>query len=212
VDEFLFKGRTLLSETDYDIIQKVLSGDKGSFAHLVDRHGEKAMTLAMRILKNKQDAEEALQDAFIRAYNALPRFEWKASFSTWFYRIVYNVCVSALERRPGEVFVSVDEESSDGEKLREVESGAPLPDAAYESAEAQKIVHEEIERLPDVYGATFALFVVQEMSYQEIVEVTGLPLGTIKARLFRARTMLKDALVRRLGEGAGVRKSKEIAA
>ncbi|MGH2569447.1 MAG: sigma-70 family RNA polymerase sigma factor, partial [Bacteroidota bacterium] len=79
-----------MADQDFEIIQRVLTGEKRSYAVLVDRHKDRAMTLAMRMLKNREDAEEALQDAFIRAFNALPRFERKSSFSTWFYRIVFN--------------------------------------------------------------------------------------------------------------------------
>jgi len=78
--------------SDQDILQRVLQGDQKAFGEIVDRHKDRAMTLAMRILKNKQDAEEAVQDSFVRAYQALGRFEWRSSFSTWLYRIVFNVC------------------------------------------------------------------------------------------------------------------------
>ncbi len=88
-----------MQKNDVAIVQKVLGGDKRAYAELVDRHKEKAMTLAIRMLKNREDAEEAIQDTFVRAFNALPRFEWKSSFSTWFYRIVYNVCATHLTRR-----------------------------------------------------------------------------------------------------------------
>lgn len=154
------------------------------------------MTLAMRMLKNREDAEEALQDAFVRAFNALPRFEWKSSFSTWFYRIVYNVCVTALSKRGEEHHTSLDDEKDEFNPPSE----DMLPDMEYESAEFRRIVMDEVEKLPEVYGSTLTLFLVQEMSYEEIMEVTGLPLGTVKVRLFRARMMLRNAVANRLGK------------
>jgi RNA polymerase sigma-70 factor, ECF subfamily len=183
--------------TDVAVIQKVLAGDKKAYAALVDRHKEKAMTLALRLLKNREDAEEAIQDAFVRAFNALPRFEWKSSFSTWFYRIVYNVCLTQLGKRGEELQVSMDA-GEQGEWI-EVPSEEMPPDLQYESAEFEQIVAREIESLPILYGSICTLFFVQEMTYDQIANVTGLPLGTVKVRLFRGRLMLRNEVAKRLG-------------
>jgi RNA polymerase sigma-70 factor (ECF subfamily) len=186
-----------MNERDKEIIQQVLDGNVQAFALLIDRHKAKAMTLAIRIMKNREDAEEALQDAFVRAYRALPLFEWKSSFSTWFYRIVYNTCATASGKKNRIHPLSIDVEDDDGLKT-EIASDDLQPDIKLESEEFTTIVNEEVEKLPVVYGSTFTLFVVQEMSYEEIVQVTGLPLGTIKARLFRARAMLRESILRRM--------------
>ena len=193
-----------MSDQDYDVVQRILAGEKRAYTELVDRHKDKALALAVRMLKNRQDAEEALQDAFVRAFKALPRFEWKSSFSTWLYRIVYNVCATNLSKRGDEHHVSLDE---DNEKQLTLSSGEALPDVAYETGEFQKIVLDEIEKLPQAYASILTLFLVQDMSYDEIVEVADIPLGTVKNRLFRARTMIRDAVVQRTKE-AGVRKEK----
>jgi RNA polymerase sigma factor (sigma-70 family) len=184
-----------MAKPDQEIIQRVLAGEKKAFAELVERHKDKAMTLAIRMLKNREDAEEALQDAFVRAFHALPRFEWKASFSTWFYRIVYNVCATALSKKEEAREISLQEE---GEREIEISSDELTPDVEYESTEFQTIVTEEIEKLPEVYASALTLFFVQEMSYEEIAGVTGLPLGTVKVRLFRARLMLRETITNRL--------------
>lgn len=185
-----------MAKPDQEIIRRVLAGEKKAFAELVNRHKDKAMTLAMRMLKNREDAEEALQDAFVRAFHALPRFEWKASFSTWFYRIVYNVCATALSKRDEAYEVPMQGE---GEGGIEVPSGELTPDVEYESTEFREIVTEEIGKMQDVYASVLTLFFVQEMSYEEIAGVTGFPLGTVKVRLFRARMMLRESITRRLG-------------
>jgi RNA polymerase sigma-70 factor (ECF subfamily) len=186
-----------MNDIDREIVQRVLNGDVRAFGLLVDKHKAKAMTLAMRILKNREDAEEALQDAFVRAYRALSSFEWKSSFSTWLYRIVYNTCATAAGKRNGKHHLSLDIVDEDGPKM-EIESDELPPDMKMESDEFSKIVCEEVEKLPLPYGSAFTLFTTQNMSYEEIVQVTGLPLGTVKARLFRARTMLRRAIVRRM--------------
>lgn len=181
---------------DNEIIGRVLAGDRHAFGALVDRHRGKAMTLALRMLRNPQDAEEALMDAFIRAYKALGRFERKSSFSTWFYRILFNVCHSILRRRnPDELRVEMEiPETSSPERDR--------PDHRYTAAELERIVAEEIDAMPVVYGGVFTLFLVQEMSYEEIAEVTGLPINTVKTRLFRARAMLRERVTARLDDRA----------
>ena len=186
-----------MRDLDKEIIQQVLDGNVQAFGRLINRHKAKAMTLAFRILKNREDAEEALQDSFIRMYQALSSFEWKSSFSTWFYRIVYNTCATAVSKKKEINLLSIDIEDDYGFQM-EIESDEIQPDIRIESDEFSKIVCEEVEKLPVVYGSTFTLFAVQELSYEEIVQVTGLPLGTVKARLFRARVILREAIVKRM--------------
>ena len=176
------------------LINGVLKRDRRSTELLVERYKDKAMTLASRMLRNREDAEEAVQDAFVRAIRSLPGFEMRSAFSTWFHRIVYNVCVSRLSKNSKEQAVGDLDEDTDS-----IASGDALPDADYEATEVGAIISEEIEKLPSAYAATFTLFFVDEMSYREIVEVTGLPIGTVKARLFRARMIVRNAVARRLG-------------
>lgn len=187
-----------MHKNDGAIVQEVLAGNKRAFGDLVDRHKDKAMTLAMRMLRNREDAEEAIQDAFVRAFNALTRFEWKSSFSTWFYRIVYNVCATQLSRRGEDLHIAID--TREDEEALALPSGELPPDIRYESIEFEQIVLKEIEKLPLPYSAVCTLFFVHDMSYDQIVEVTGMPLGTVKVRLFRGRIMLREGVVKQLGE------------
>jgi RNA polymerase sigma factor (sigma-70 family) len=180
---------------DEDIVRRVLAGDKRAYGELVERHKDKAMTLALRMLKDRPEAEEALQDAFVRAFKALPRFEWKASFSTWLYRIVYNVCATSLSKRSDDVHLSLDDTD---EQFLDVASDEPAPDAVFERREFHDMVAGEIERLPETYAEILALFFVNDQSYEQIVEITGLPLATVKVRLFRGRILLRNAVSKRL--------------
>jgi len=186
-----------MNDRDKEIIQKVIDGDVKAFGLLINRHKAKAMTLAVRLLKNREDAEDALQDSFVRMYRSLSSFEWKSSFSTWFYRIVYNTCATAAGKKNRIHPLSIDVEDEDGLRT-EIATDELQPDIRLESDEFSKIVNEEVEKLPVVYGSTFTLFVIQDMSYEEIVQVTGWPLGTIKARLFRARAMLRESIIKRM--------------
>ena len=155
------------------------------------------MTLAVRMLGKREEAEEAVQDAFVRAFRALPGFGFRSSFATWLYRIVYNVCLTELSRRNPTAQEPVGEA---GEPDVDVADDAMLPDVEVEAAEFRRIVEEEIRKLPSPYAATMVLFLMDDLSYEEIVEATGLPLGTVKARLFRGRMWLRNAVAKRMGE------------
>jgi len=183
--------------TDHEIIRRVRGGETRSFIDLVDRHKDKAMTVAIRMLKNREDAEEAVQDAFVRAFRALDRFEERSSFSTWLYRIVFNVCSTALSKR-GEPLESVSHAEGDGERNDEIPDIGELPDAIIEQKEFKEIVLDALNELPPLYGGMLTMFLLDDLSYEEIVKITGLPLGTVKARLFRAPAMLRDAVLQRM--------------
>ena len=185
-----------------EIIQRVLAGERHPFQMLVERYSEKGMTLAMRMLRNREDAEEALQDAFIRAYRSLGRFEGKSSFSTWFYRILFNACASALRKRGEDIHLPLE---SDAGVARATSPEGDRPDTRYHGAELERIVAEEIDALPPVYGGVFTLFFVQEMAYEEIAQVAGLPVNTVKTRLFRARALLREGVAKRLREREYIR-------
>lgn len=184
-----------MKSTDNEIILRVIDGDQRAYAELVDRHKDRAMTLAVRMLKNRHDAEEALQDAFVRAFRALPSFERRSSFSTWFYRIVFNVCSSALSKGGETNLLSIDQES-DEEMQMQIPSDDAAPDIDFENQEFSAIVRAEIDAMEARYSSILTMFFLQEMSYDEIIAVTGLPLGTVKNRLFRARMLLRKAVER----------------
>jgi RNA polymerase sigma-70 factor (ECF subfamily) len=193
-------------ESDQSIIQKILQGEKKAYRLLVERHQARALALALRMMKNKEEAEEALQDSFVRAFRALPQFELRSAFPTWFYRIVYNTCLTRLSRSNRELYSSLHEEK---DQAVQVSSSDLPPDLALESQEIQNIVEEEILRLPVKYGVILTLFFVQELSYGEICNTTSLPLATVKVRLFRGRVQLRDALVKRLND-APVQSSRKL--
>lgn len=188
-------------EQDTEIIRRIASGDRRAYAELIERHKDRAMTLAMRMMKNRADAEEALQDAFVRAFNALPSFENRSSFTTWFYRIVFNVCSTQLAKRPRQQTVSYQAGTEEGMSEAAEPVSGEMPDLDLESAEFRSIVHEAIAGMTEQYAAILTLFFVQDLGYDEIAEVTGLPLGTVKNRLFRARALLQRAVLKRMGEG-----------
>ena len=183
----------MIAKSDFDVIKSVLNGDKESYSILVDRYKVKGMSLAFRILKNRDDAEDALQHAFIRAYKSLSTFEKKSSFATWFYRILYNVCIGNITGKQSMFFENIENvqetefiDENDYNNVEEILS----------SNEFAEILNTEMEKLDPIYSSILTLFYVQELSYNEITEITKLPIGTIKNRLFRARNLLKKALLK----------------
>ncbi|HEV8537991.1 MAG TPA: sigma-70 family RNA polymerase sigma factor [Bacteroidota bacterium] len=177
-----------MSLSDSEIVDSVRGGKKHDYARLVERYEDKAFTLCVRILKNREDAEEAAQDAFVRAYNALGKFEGTAKFGTWFYRIVYNVCLTRLGKRRDE-FQST--EYVDGEVHDDVLTPGGSLERDIETKDMVQFVKRIVEILPEKYSAILTLYYLHELSHEEICEVTRLPLGTVKVRLFRARALLQ---------------------
>jgi len=188
------RGR--LTETDHDIIEAIRAGAVRRFAELVDRHKEKALTLALRLVGNRQEAEELVQDAFVRAYRGLDTFRGDAKFSTWFYRILYNVCMTKALRRPLQETMSDRRDESEGDSLAATDPDPSVLDRM-EERETIDMIQEELARLPEHYRAVLTLFYVQEMSHEEMAGVLQMPVGTIKTHLFRGRTALRDRIVRR---------------
>ncbi len=182
--------------SDNEIIELVRGGTRHHYARLVDRYKDRAFTLALKMLRNREDAEEAAQDAFIRAYNGLNRFEGKARFSTWFYRILYNVCISRIRKRKDEYELL---EYDDGNGYHgNLQSAAPnyMPD--FETKDMIDFVKKTLNTLPSKYQTILSLFYLQELSHEEIAVVTDLPIGTIKTHLFRARALILERLQKEL--------------
>jgi len=184
--------------SDHEIINRVLGGNTRSFADLVERHKDKAMTLAMRMLRNREEAEEAVQDAFVRAFNALGQFEKRSTFSTWLYRILFNVCSTILSKR-GEPLQSISSDKIEEEWGDEIPDFSEIPDSIVVGKEFRQQVIDTLNELPPLYCGIATMFYLDDLSYEEIVTITGSPLGTVKARLFRARAMLRDGIIRRIG-------------
>ncbi len=184
--------------SDHEIINRVLGGNTRSFADLVERHKDKAMTLAMRMLRNREEAEEAIQDAFVRAFNALGQFEKRSTFSTWLYRILFNVCSTILSKR-GEPLQSISSDKPEEEWRDEIPDLSEIPDSIVEGKEFRQQVIDSLNELPPLYSGIATMFYLDDLSYEEIVTITGSPLGTVKARLFRARALLRDGIIRRIG-------------
>ena len=188
-----------MPESDQEIIAEILKGNSRRFAVLVDRYKDRGMTLAVRILGSREEAEEVLQDAFVRAYRGLRDFRSEAKFSTWFYRILYNLCMTRLSRRKGSPTRVEQDEELNSETVSG-DSEVPTPLQIAETQELRAILLEEISRLPDHFRAAVTLFYLEDLSYGDLALTLNLPLGTVKTNLFRARVLLRQRVLQRTND------------
>lgn len=180
---------------DDEIVRRVLAGDRNLFEVLVRRYQHKLLHYLYRTVRDRDLAEDLAQVAFVKAYTALATYDPTYRFSTWLYRIASNAAVDH-HRRQRLRAVSLDQplDTGDGELFPELPDGEPGPEARTGRRELAEILGRSVDRLPPSYRELILLRHHGECSYEEIVAVTGLPMGTVKNRLFRARAMLRAIL------------------
>lgn len=179
----------MIKLTDTEIIESVKRGNQSDFSILVDRYKNKAFSLLKRMLKNEMEAEEVLQDSFLKAYKALSNFKGEAKFSTWFYRIVYNTALTRLSTKKRKIefeMSSID----DHEYLK-----SDFDIHAGEKDAMVKLVNILINKLPKKNAAVISLFYLDELSCEEISEIMKLTVSNVKVLLYRSRNILKDIIV-----------------
>lgn len=175
---------------DNELISKVLSGDQQAYAGLVSRYQNYVFTLALRVVKSREDAEEVAQDSFIKAYKYLADFKGASKFSTWLYTIVNNTAISFLRKKKVEIH------SLDNEKVFEVvdskESG--MGANMIEQKSKMAMVNEAIAMLNPDDAQIITLFYKAEQSLEETAQILGIEINAAKVRLYRARTRLKEKM------------------
>lgn len=201
------------SIADEQLIERCLKSDLAAFDLLVARHQNRIYNLCYWMLGNREDATDAAQDTFIRAFRSLKRFRGESSFATWVHRIAVNGCIDLRHRRrqaplPYSDLVSATEngeENTDNiERLASQDTHSEHhPDQMTLRHEKQAAIREALAKLPDHYRLALILFDIEGRSYDEIAHILELPLGTVKSRISRARLLLRNELqsVRELFEG-----------
>lgn len=167
-------------------IDQVKNGNSAAYAYLVNKYQNMAYTIAIRILRHAQDAEDAAQEGFVKAFQQLHTFEEKSKFSTWLYTIVYRTCLTKMQK-PRLLTFSMEEGIDDSDY-----TVPPLD--AIQAVEKQVYIREAIGRLPPIDGVLITLYYLDETSIREIEEITGLSESNIKVKLFRARKTLEQQL------------------
>jgi RNA polymerase sigma-70 factor (ECF subfamily) len=207
-----------MNDLELNIIKKIQAGNIDEFEEIVNRYKDKAMTLAMRILKNSEDAEDALQEAFIKTFRAIAdkQFEERAKFSTYFYRIVYNTAIDFYKKHKAKTFNLINIDSTRTNDEGEVTdiaafemnidrdkyymSGNYETDRSALDNDMQEMVNKYLEEIPEKYSTILTLFYINDLSHDEIAETLKLPLGTVKNRIFRAKDKLKEVLMKKYSE------------
>jgi len=176
---------TAVAPTDDDLIALVLAGRGDAFGTLAGRYERAVYHLAFRTLRDAEEAKDAAQEAWIKAYRGLASFRPGAKFATWIFTICYRVCCDRLAKR----------KRYTGDEPPDVADPGAGPERAYEAAEEAAALRAAIDALPAKYRTVITLFHLQGRQYEEIAGVLGLPLGTVKTHLFRAKELLRAALV-----------------
>jgi len=201
-------------DLELNIIKRIKGGDVNSFEQIVEKYKDKALALSMRILKNKEDAEDSLQEAFIKTFRAIieNQFEERAKFSTYLYRIVYNTAIDNYKKLKSRTYnlLRIDDGSSGNsdseigditnfeikiDAVKYDQGSAYRTDKKALDNEVQDFVSRFLSEIPEKYSVILTLFYINDLSHEEISEMMNLPLGTVKNRIFRAKDKLKEIMM-----------------
>lgn len=193
--------------SDKDIIEQIVAGDTEKFREIVERYQRLVGHIVFRLITNPIEREEIMQEVFVKAYQNLPKFEFKSKFSTWLSKIAYHTCLNHLKKHKVplfEAFQNIGNEKSGEEQeaslLARVAASDSTPEESLLQKNLQSIVLKEIEALPIPYRLIVTLYHLENFSYKEIAQVTGFPEGTVKSYLHRARAYLKQQLLRKFSQ------------
>lgn len=186
---------TVVKEDESALVAAAKAGDISAFETLVGRYERKIFRLAQNITQNREDAEDAMQESFLKAYEHLGEFQGNSRFYTWLVRIAVNQALMKLRRRRPNV-VSLDQELDTGEDMmpREVEDWGPSPEERYGQTELSGILGKVIGELDPPFRIVFQLRDIEELSTEETAEALGLSVPAVKSRLLRARLKLREKL------------------
>lgn len=176
--------------SDNVLIERIIAGDKSLFGTLIERHKDYAFTLALRVLNNREDAEEVAHDAFLKALRSLSSFKMESKFTTWFYKIVVNMAISRRRKKridTQEIEISNTQHYSTFDDL----GGMPKEDRKF-------FINKAIDLLKDEEKVLITLFYFEEMDMEEISDITGIDKNNLKVKMFRARKKLAGVLSRML--------------
>lgn len=184
-----------MKKDDVELVRKAKQGDSQAYDQLILLYKDVVHSIVYRMVRNKQEAEDLTQEAFIKAYKSITSFNEEYAFSTWLFKIATNNCIDFFRKRKLKTY-SMDETIKYKDDEIKQEYAAPDPDIEYDmvAEERTQIIREAINQLPEKYKIVIELRHQQEHSYEQISEELDLPLGTIKARIFRAREMLNKSL------------------
>ncbi len=185
------------------LVARLRAGEESAFEQLVRSTSGRLLAAARRLLRNEEDARDAVQNAFVRAFLSLSRFRQESSISTWLHRIVINEALMRLRSRAKSEEPSIDDLLptfiADGHQTRDTVDWSETADKALERAETAELVRRKIDELPEIYRTVLLMHDIEEMSHAEIAESLGVSINVAKVRLHRARQALRTLLEREFG-------------
>lgn len=191
----------MAEDTDKELVKRVQRGDQAAFDMLFSRYQSKILSLISRYVRDSEEIQDVAQEAFIKAYRALPRFRGDSAFYTWLYRIAINTAKNHLvarSRRPPATDVDIDDTDyrDDADMLRETED----PESALARDELSATIDQALADLPDDLRSALTLREFDGLSYEQIADILECPVGTVRSRIFRAREFV-DGRIKPLLEG-----------
>jgi len=183
---------------ELELVERARKGDGAAFSTLIRRYEGKVFRLAMNITQNREDAEDVLQEAFLKAYEHLDQFQGNSRFYTWIVRIAVNQSLMKLRKRKSDRTVSIDEQIDTGEDtvVREIATWDPDPEVQFSREELNTILTGAVDELEPIYRTVFTLRDVDGLSTEETAEALDLTVPAVKSRLLRARLQLREKLTR----------------
>ena len=180
------------------LVDRARSGDASAFTELVDKYERKIFRLAKHITQNDEDAEDVLQESFMKAYSNLDSFQGQSKFYTWLVRIAVNEALMKLRKRKSDRTVSLDEphETEEDTVTREIAVWEDDPERKYSREELRSILERAVESLKPAFRTVFVLRDIEELSTEETAEALGISVPAVKSRLLRARLQLRERLTR----------------
>jgi RNA polymerase sigma-70 factor (ECF subfamily) len=183
-------------EIDRQLVERVQRGDKRAFELLVAKYQRKIFRLLSRLIRDPGEIEDVAQEAFIKAYRALPNFRGDSAFYTWLYRIAINTAKNYLVAQGRRAPTSTETEVEDAERMDDAEQlrDVNTPDSMLLSKQVGEAVNRAIDRLPEDLRTAIVLREIEGLSYEEIAESMNCPIGTVRSRIFRAREAIANEL------------------
>ncbi|MEQ8907994.1 MAG: sigma-70 family RNA polymerase sigma factor [Vicingaceae bacterium] len=184
------------AKEDFRLVQLAKSGDESAYTKIMVRYREPLYYMALKMVKNESDAEDLSIEAFEKAFHKLDQYAPNYAFSTWLFRIATNHCIDFIRKKKLRT-TSIDEEIDDGKGGSfgvQVEAKAKDPEATFIEKQKIRLMRELVDRLDEPYQDLVKLRYFEELTYDEIAEEREVPLGTVKAQLFRARALLSDLI------------------
>jgi RNA polymerase sigma-70 factor, ECF subfamily len=191
------------------LVEKIVSGDLIAFQQFIEKYQRLVTHMVFRMILNESDREEICQDVFLKIYQNLKNFQFHSKLSTWISKITYNNCLNHLKKKKallyGDLKIqekgTLDSSFEDEHQDSNLRKGSfPLPDEKVISGEISEMLYRELNKLPLQYRTIITLYHLDNLSYEEISDIIGTPMGTVKSYLFRARKLLKEKLLKKYTE------------